>query len=80
MKTGGDFYTLADIRNMLREANEAADGTTEVALVHRAIGAPALEFREADPVVTLPGNGAPFPERAFAEALRVAPVIVESDE
>jgi hypothetical protein len=66
---------------MLRKANETADGTTEVALVQRDENAPALEFRErADHVVALPGNGATFPERAFAEALRVAPVIVEIDE
>jgi hypothetical protein len=79
--TGGDFYTLTEIRWMLRETNTAADGVVEVALVQRDEDAPALEFREkTDHVVTLPGNGAMFPERAFAEALRVAPIIVEIDE
>lgn len=84
-KTGGDYFTLAEIRTMLREANEHYDGPGEVALVlvekelevedeHK----PKLEcVGLQNAVVEIPGDGRPFPERAFAEALRVAPVITE---
>ncbi len=80
-KTGGDFFTLAEIRAMLRESNDAYDGGGEVALVQREGKTPQLECQDSskDAVVYLPGDGRPFPERAFAEALRVAPVIVERE-
>lgn len=83
-KTGGDFFTLAEIRSMLREANDAFDGPGPVAIVYCTTDGrptPKLECVETPgaEVVGLPGNGRPFPEKAFAEALRVAPVIVERE-
>lgn len=88
-KTGGDYFTLAEIREMLRDANAHFDGPGPVALVlveaeRDAEGerrVPKLECVETPgaAVVEIPGDGKPFPDRSFAEALRVAPVIVERE-
>ncbi len=81
-KTGGDYFTLAEIRTMLREANDAFDGPGGVTLYCLKHGPPRLTCADGetfDPIVNLPGDGRPFPDRAFAEALRVAPVIVECE-
>lgn len=83
-KTGGDFFTLAEIRTMLREANNTFDGPGPVAIVYCTTDGrptPKLECVETTgaAVVDLPGDGRPFPDLAFAEALRVAPVIVERE-
>jgi hypothetical protein len=83
-KTGGDYFTLTEIRAMLREANDAFDGGATVAIVFPDDGAcrtPYLSHVEETlgGVVYLPGDGVAFPERAFAEALRVAPVIIERE-
>ena len=79
-KTGGDYFTFAEIRRMLREANNAFDGPGPVALVH-SNGNTKLECVETPgaEVVMLPGDGAKFPDRSYAEALRVAPVITERE-
>jgi hypothetical protein len=84
VKTGGDYFTLKEIRTMLYEANNAFDGSGPVALIlvkGEKRNLPKLECVETPgaAVVNLPGDGRPFPERAFAEALRVAPVIVERE-
>lgn len=84
-KTGGDFLTLTEIREMLRETNDAYDGPAGVALVippGETVPRLCCEGTYGDPfdsVVDLPGDGLPFPERAYAEALRVSSVIVERE-
>lgn len=81
-KTGGDFFTLTEIRAMLREANTHFDGAGELAFIQEGKEAPELRqvaVTGQEPVVVIPGDGLPFPERAYAEALRVAPVIVERE-
>jgi hypothetical protein len=79
--TGREAMGTAEIRRALAEANAAYDGPGGVALYWTDAGAgerlAALDYADDDPegaVVEIPGDGRPYPERAFVEALACSQV------
>lgn len=77
---GGDALTTKQIREQLVELNNAFDGPGEVVIgmsgedTECRVRYADVEF--GDEVVTLPGDGKPFPVSAYVNALRASLVRV----
>ncbi len=74
---GLDIFSKPVIKARLRELNDAFDGPGEIAIVRPANRADPIVIVScwqygAEEVVTLPGDGKPFPLRSYCEALRVS--------
>jgi len=77
---GKDVLRRDTLTQMVLELNEHMDGPAPVALRFTRSGPPTLEVVDSDKlaVVHLPGDGRPFPVRAYVTALLVSEVLEEN--
>lgn len=75
---GKEVLSRTKLTEMVMELNDAMDGPSGVALRFTKSGPPRLVCADNDDaVVHLPGDGKPFPVRAYVSALLVAAVLEE---